>query len=261
MATSLTSGVDWTGIMGTAGTFLMWMFLLVMVIGLAFIVYYMMSFKNTIIIRKIVNGRKQIKKLKWKVVKDKKGIRWLVTPFYKWFGGFKRAVPNHRALDISKGDRLHVEAWYDVAGDNLIWVQDDFDMDKFLEEHLIEYEEDGEKKKKLSSDYATKFNPLDTNDRELLVSEMIRSKQYGKKSGWEVALQLAIYMVPIIMVVVFAMTIGEVTTALNDYTGPVTSAANNIAESLERASMHIANAQDFGNPSNIGTNSTGGAPN
>ena len=258
MVTEWTSGVDWAGVLGSAGTVLLWVFFGLVVLGLFFLVWYFMSFKHLLVVRQIVNGRKQLRLLKWKVVKDRNGTRWLMTPFHKWFNGFKRSIPDSRAIDLGKRGRYHVEAWYDPKGDNLIWVNDSFDLDGFLSSYQVSDEagvdSDDSSVERLVTDLGTGFAPLDTADRELIVAEMIRSEQYKTKNKLQIALQIAVYMVPIILVVVIAMTIGEVTSALSGYVGPVSEAATQIADSLERASLHLSDAQEL-------SDDTGGAPN
>jgi len=224
--------VDYVGIGLQTATVLMWIFIGLMVCGLMFFVWYIMSFKNTLIVRDLVNNRKIIRKYKWKEHKDKKGTVWLITPFKK----IKKSSPPEEAVDINNKGKKFVEAWRSSEDPNtLIWIEDNF---KYSEE-----------KKKLK---AKGFEPLTTLERELLIEELVKAKDYEGTDVLNKILQIAVFMVPIILVVVIAFTLGDITEALTTYANDLKGPMSNIAEAFERASENIGGIQNVAR-----TNTTG----
>jgi len=213
--------VDYVGIAMTTLTVLLWIFIGLLIVGIGVFVYYLMSFKNKIVIRDLVNNRKIIRTYKWKEWKDKKGNRWFITPFKK----IKKSLPPEEAIDITAKGRKYVEAWRSGDGDSLVWIKDDFKFDK-------------ETKKKLNEDFG--FEPLTTLDRELLVDEIIKAREYEGTPLIDKVLKIATFMIPIILVVVIAFTLGDITDALNSTANAVTGPMNNIAQAFERASENMA---------------------
>ena len=218
--------VDYISIGLTSLTVILYVFVGLIIVGLAYFVYYLMSFKNRLIVRNLINNRKIIRSYKWKEWKDKKGTRWLITPFKK----IKKSLPPEESIDINNKGRKHVEAWRSSEdSDTLIWIKDGFNYNK--------------EKKGLKEDYG--FEPLTTLDRELLVEEIIRAREYEGTDLLTRVLQIAVFMVPIIMIVVLAFTIGDITEALTTYADSVTGPLQKISTAFETASENIAGIQNI----------------
>lgn len=216
--------VDYVGIGLQTATVIMWIFIGLMIIGVGFFIWYLLSFKNTLVIRDLINNRKIIRKYKWKEYKDKKGTVWLITPFKK----IKKSSPPEEAVDISNKGKKFVEAWRSSEDTNtLIWIEDDFKY--------------SEAKEKLSS---KGFEPLTTLERELLIEELVKAKDYEGTDFLTKILQIAVFMIPIILVVVIAFTLGDITDALTTYANNVKEPMANIANTFERASENIAGIQN-----------------
>lgn len=231
--------VDYIGIGMTTVTVVLWILVGLMIAGLGFFVWYLMSFKHKLIVRELVNNRKIIRVYKWKEWKDRKGTRWLITPFKK----IKKSLPPEESVDINHKGKKFVEAWRSGKDiDSLIWVKDSFSFDDKTAEQFKE-------------DYG--FEPLTTLDRELLVEEIRKSKEYEGTDFFTKVMQVAVFMVPIILVVVIAFTIGDITDALTEYAGQVKGPMGEIANAFERASENMAGIQNL--EQNV--TSTEGVPN
>lgn len=217
--------VDYISIGMQSITVILWILVALMVIGLGYFVYYLMSFKNKVVIRDLVNNRKIIRVYKWKQWKDKKGNKWFITPFKR----IKKSLPPEEAIDITSKGRKYVEAWRSSDGDSLVWIKDDFKFDK-------------ETKNKLNEEFG--FEPLTTLDRELLVEEIIKAKEYEGTDILTRVLKIATFMVPIILVLVIAFTIGDISEALTDMATNIQTPMNNIANAFERASENMAGIQN-----------------
>lgn len=225
--------VDYVGIGLQTATVIMWILIGLMVAGLIYFVYYLLSFKNKLVIRDLINNRKIIRTYKWKEQKDKKGTTWLITPFKK----IKKSSPPEEAVDITSKGRKYVEAWRSSEDPNtLIWIEDSFKY--------------SEKKEMLKS---KGFEPLTTLERELLIEELVKAKDYEGTDYLNKILQIAVFMVPIILVVVIAFTLGDITEALTTYSDSVKEPMAKIADTFERASENIGGIQNVENTNITGT--------
>jgi len=216
--------VDYVNIGMQTVTVMLWVFVSLMMIGLGVFAWYIMSFKNKLIIRDLVNNRKIVRTYKWKEHKDKKGTTWLITPFKK----LKKSTPPPEAIDINNKGRKFVEAWRSSEDPStLIWVKDSFEYSKEKEE----MEKNG-------------FEPLTTLERELLIEELVKAKDYEGTDLMSKILQIATFMVPIILVVVIAFTLGDITDALTEYASSIKEPMAKISEAFERASENMAGIQN-----------------
>jgi hypothetical protein len=231
--------VDYINIGLTSVTVILWIFVGLMIIGLGYFVWYLMSFKNRLIVRDLINNRKIIRPYKWKEWKDKKGNRWLITRFKK----IKKSLPPEESIDINNKGRKFVEAWRSSEdADTLIWIKDGFNYSK--------------EKEKLKEAFG--FEPLTTLDRELLVEEIIKSKEYEGTDLLTKIMQIATFAVPIILVVVLAFTLGDITEALTTYSNSVTGPLERISTAFETASENMAGIQ---NTDKINASIINGVPN
>lgn len=198
-----------------------WIILIVAIGSLLYLVYYLYTFKHTLIIREIINGRKIVYKHKWKMVKDKNNIRWLITPFRK----LKKQLPPTESIDITNKAKKWVEAWRGDDAETFVWCHDNFDYSDF---------------KKTHSD----FQPLTTAERELLANEISKSNSYEKKTTMDYILQIVPILSVVILVAVISLTIGDVTSALTDFAAEMTQPLATVAESFERASENLGSIQN-----------------
>lgn len=218
-------GYSFGNVAGTAGTFsqvLSWGLLILAVGGLLYLLYYLFTFKNTIVIREVINGRKIIHTKKWKIQKDKNNNLWLITPFKK----LKKQIPPTESIDLTTKAKKWVEAWRGDDSETFIWCKDDFQYEDFKKTNYQE------------------FQPLMTAERELLVNEIAKSNAYNKRSTMDVILQLAPYMFLIILIAVISFTIGDVTTALTDFNSQMTEPLAKVSTAFERASENLGGIQN-----------------
>lgn len=196
--------------------------LFLIVIGLgSWFLWYTYSFKNRLIVRSLTNNRKVIKVYRWKERKNKNGSKWLITPFQR----IKTELPPNDAIEINSKGRLFVECWAAEDSESLIWVKDGFNYDNYLNK-----ENKG-------------FDPLTTTHRELLINEIAKSREYEGKTTWDRIIQISMWLVPIIMVLVISLTIGDITSAINEYRGPLDQTLKGIGASFERAAENLASVQ------------------
>lgn len=207
----------------TLGTILYWTLFIAVICGAAYFIWYWLSFKNTLVVRDVVNGRKLVRKYRWKEFKDKNKNIWMISPFKQ----LKKALPPDESIDITPKGKKWVEAWRGEDTETFIYAKDDFQYNKYKEGH-------------------PEFQPLTTQERELLVNEIMKSHEYKKKTTTEMILQIAMYMAPVILIAVIAITIGDVTEALVEYSKPLTSTLNNVANSFEEAAKTLAGVQEVG---------------
>lgn len=216
--------VNITGSLDVVGTVFLWLLIAGSVIGGVYLIYYLTSFKHTLIIRDGANNRKVIKKIKWKEQKDKRNVIWLVTPF----GRMKKPLPPNDAIEITPRGKKWVEAWRGEDTESLVYCIDKFNYDKFREEN-------------------PEFQPLMTQERELLSNQVAKSAKYKTKNLYEMIVQVSLIMAPIILIAIIGLTLGDITEALNSYSGPITNAVERAADSFETASENLAGIQTVDN--------------
>lgn len=214
-------GVNLTSSVGVIGDVLLWAFIVLLILGGVYLVYYLFSFQNTLIVRDTVNNRKVIKKVKWKETKDRNNVVWMVTPFNK----LKKPLPPSDAIELTPKGKKWVEAWRGEDSETFVYVTDKFNYETYKKEN-------------------PEFQPLGTAERELLVNQIAKSAKFTKKNGWEIALQISLIMAPVIMIAVIGITLGDITEGLTSYAKPLTGTLNNVADSFERASMNLAGIQE-----------------
>ena len=78
---NIIGSVDVYATLGVVGDVLLWSLIVLSVVGIIYLIWYLMSFKNTLIIRDAVNERKVVSKKNWKEKRDRNGNIWLITPF------------------------------------------------------------------------------------------------------------------------------------------------------------------------------------
>lgn len=222
-------GINISGTANTLATIGTWLVFLTVILGSLYALYYIMSFKHTLIVRDIVNGRKIVTKYKWKEAKDKKKNTWLMTTF----GKIKKPLPPSKAIELTPKGKKFVEAWRGEDNDTLIWVNDDFDLETYKET------------------LGDAFQPLTTQDRALLAEEIVDSHKYRQTSNLDRLVQVGMTLAPVIMIIVIAVVLGDITSALGEYANAVTEPMNTIAESLREASANFGSVQNA--PTNLPT--------
>lgn len=207
--------------LSVVGEVILWTLIVVLVLALAYLVYYLFSFRNTLILRDATNGFKIIKKARWKEKRDKNNNIWLVTPFNR----LKKPLPPSKSIEITPKGKKWVEAWRGEDTETLIWATDTFNYNTYKEEH-------------------PEFQPLTTQERELLVNEIAKSHAYKTKSTAELILQISLIMAPIILIAVIGLTLGDITEALVQYSQPLTNSLTSVAESFENSANALAGVQN-----------------
>lgn len=212
--------VDVAGSLGVIGDVLLWTFIILSVLGIVYLVWYLMSFRNTLIIRDAINERKVISKKNWKEKRDKNNNIWLITPFNR----IKKSLPPAKAIEITSKGRKWVEAWRGEDTETLIWIKDGFNYETYKEEH-------------------PEFQPLITQERELLINEISKSHAYKKRSLYDTIVQISLIMAPIILIAVIGLVLGDITEGLNTYAAPLTNTLQSVGESFVTASENLAGIQ------------------
>lgn len=206
---------------GVFGEVILYVVMGLLIIGLVYLLYYMTTFKNKLIIRDIANGRKIITIKRWKERRGKDSNIWLVTPFNK----IKKPLPPAKAIELTGRGRKIVEAYRGEDTDTLVWIEDSFDYQEFKESS------------------ADTFKPLTTQERELLIAQVAKAHSYKKKSTWEMVMAISLFMAPVIMIAIIGLTLGDITEALSTYSQPITSSLERVSNSFVEASNNIANIQ------------------
>lgn len=216
-AIGIVPNVDWGSVGQGVATFLMWFLVALLGLILIWFVWYWFSFKNTYELRDVTNNRKILRSGRWKVIKDKKGNRWFVSPFYnQMFGraGLKKSLPPEESIELRSNGRKHVQGWRIADQETILWAKDNFSADKY------------------KTSKGDEFQPLDTAEREMLTNEITKAREYEGKSGWQVLMQIAMVLIPVIMVIVIAMSLGEITGALGDMMAQVTEPLSKLVNQL-----------------------------
>lgn len=206
---------------GLVGNIILYSFLLLLVVGIIYLMYYLFSFTNTLIVRDAINGRKIVKKVKWKESRDSKNNIWLITPFNR----IKKPLPPSDSIEVTPKGKKWVEAWRGEDTESFLWIKDTFDYNTYKTAH-------------------PEFQPLTTQERELLVNEVYKSQAYKKRNLYDTIVQVSLIMAPIILIAVIGLTLGDITEALNEYSAPLTSALSNVADSFEASANALAGIQE-----------------
>lgn len=208
------------------GDVLLWSLGVILVLGIVYFLYYLMSFNNTLILRDATNGNKIVKKMKWKERRDKNNNIWLLTPFNK----IKKPLPPSESIEITPKGKKWVEAWRGEDTETLIWVKDTFNYQNYKENY-------------------PEFQPLTTQERELLVNEISKSQQYNKRNLFDTIVQVSLIMAPIILIAIVGLTLGDITEALTSYATPLTSTLQSVGANFENAMETLSCVQtiDGGN--------------
>lgn len=217
---SIVSSYNVTGTLGAVGDVLLWAFIVLAVLGIVYLIYYLMSFKNTLVIRDTINQRKIISTRKWKEKRDKNNNIWLITPFNR----IKKPLPPAKAIEISIKGRKFVEAWRGEDTETFIWIEDDFDYETFKESN-------------------PEFQPLTTQERELLINEISKSHAHKKRSLFDTIIQVSLIMAPIILIAVIGLVLGDITEGLNTFSKPLTNAMETTSQAFVTASENLAGIQ------------------
>jgi len=154
------------------------------VIGVvAFYFFYVSQFKHTIIIKKIVNGRKLVGSDKFREITDKNGNVW-----YQLKRRRKNVPrPPSGAVEITAKGCMYVMA-YETESGELIYGKDTADV-KEVPKEIMDME-DGDKKSKALEDWRKKnktidsYQPLTTNQRLILINQIAKS-QARRKTHWK----------------------------------------------------------------------------
>lgn len=214
-------GVNVAGSLATMGEVILWGFVVGLLVGIVYLIYYLMSFKNTLVIRDAVHGRKIVSTKKWKEKRDKENNIWLITPFNR----IKKPLPPTQAVEITAKGKRWAEAWRGEDTETLIWITDKFDYQTYKEEN-------------------DNFQPLTTQERELLVNEISKSKDYQKKSLYETIVQISLIMAPIILIAVIGLVLGDITEGLTSYAQPLTSTLQSVGASFDSAMSSMSCVQN-----------------
>lgn len=217
---NIVSGYDVAGTLGTMGDILLWAFVVALVIGIVYLIYYLMSFKNTLIIRDTINKRKIISVKKWKEKRDRNNNIWLITAFNR----IKKPLPPAKAIEISIKGRKFVEAWRGEDTETFIWIEDAFDYENFKDKH-------------------SEFQPLTTQERELLINEISKSHAHKKRSLYDTIVQISLIMAPIILIAVIGLVLGDITEGLSTFAAPLTEVMKTTSEAFVTASENLAGIQ------------------
>lgn len=213
--------IDFTSGIADLGNIALWVLIGALIIGIFYFVYYISSFKHTLIVRDIVNGRKLIRRFKWREHKDKKKNIWLQTPFNK----IKKPLPPNRSVEVTPKGKKWVEAWRGEDTETLVYINDRFDYDQYKDEN-------------------ESFQPVTTQERELIVTELSKAAAYKKKTTAELILQISLIMAPILLIAIIGIVLGDITEALVTYSQPLTDTLTTVSDNFVTASNNLAGIQE-----------------
>lgn len=220
MAENILTSINVSQTVGVMGDVLLYTLLVLVVAGAVYLAYYLTTFKNTLIIRDTAHGRKIIKRYRWKEKRTKNNNIWLITPFNK----IKKPLPPSEAVELTPKGKKWVEAWRGEDTETLIYCKDSFNYTTYREEN-------------------PDFQPLTTQERELLINEVAKSKDYQKKTVLDVVVTVTMFMAPIILIAIIGLTLGDITDALNSYSAPITNGLNTASDAFVKASENLAGIQ------------------
>jgi len=188
---------------------MIYIILAALVIALLFVVFYMMSFKHKVRVRKIIRGRTVIIDDKAKVVKDKGGTVW-----WKLFKHrVKIPAPPSECVDLTVKGKFVTE-FFRTPDESYIPITVDFDYNNFQKDH------------------DDSFKPFPTSQRTLLVNELTESKSYLKKTFTDI-IRDAIPIIAIVLILtVFMLFFGEVVEPTKDLAENLNSVANTMNKNL-----------------------------
>lgn len=218
-----------TGTLSVVGDILLVGLIIICFLGAVYLVYYLMSFKNTLVIRDAANQRKVVSVKKWKEKRDKNNNIWLVTAFNK----IKKPLPPSKSVELTAKGKKWVEAWRGEDTETFIWITDSFDYENYKEVH-------------------PEFQPLTTQERELLVNEVVKANAYKKRSLFDTVVQISLIMAPIIMIAVIGLVLGDITEGLTTYAAPLTDTLKTVSQSFVTASENLAGIQTLNETTLIG---------
>lgn len=199
--------------LGSAGDTILWIIILVLFIAIAWIIWYILSFKIKIRVREVVQGRTIIKDDKGKIKKDKAGVNWLKLFKYR----AKLPLPDTDCLDVTTKGKTVIE--YFKSGEDFIPIKVNFDYGEFKKQ--------------------TGFKGFSSSQRQMMVHECRESEDYNKKTVKDALIQAIPYMVLIILIIgllIFMPDILETQAKLVNSMGGVVEGLNEVSENFVIAS-------------------------
>lgn len=185
-------------------TVILWLLLLVGIGVIIFLVYYLMSFKHKVRLRKIVKGRVFIIDDRAKEVRKDGAVWWKLLKTK-----IKQTAPPESAIEITKKGKLIAEG-YLTNDDRIVWRSDVVKEDNFKED-LDEVDGD--------------YRIFGSEERALYIQEMREAETYKKKNITDLIAAAAPYLAIIIILVCFLIF-------FNDVVQPVKELADSIQNSL-----------------------------
>jgi len=153
---------------------ILWLILGVLLIVVAYFLFEMIRHRHTLVIRKIINNKKIIQKVKFRIYKDKQGTEWLkIYPSKKEY-----IPPSSKAIDVSRWGSMWIEA-YETQNGELTYIEDQHDDGNGLK-------------------------PLTSSHRSLYVGQMEKAHQ-RKKIKWTEHLPTIVAISGFVIIIVCLM--------------------------------------------------------
>lgn len=221
--------VEGTGIAQTAGnaastiwTLMLWVLLIGLIAGLAFMVWWIMSYrkKRIVLFEKLSNGW-QKKEYSAKEIRAKDGgLRWKI---FKQ----RRQTPRPPSTSIMTDDKKRMIAYGFIIEDNIVWANLTLNADKKALESIS-------------------FDPLVAEDKNLYINEVEAAEKYRRKKLLDVlqqALPFITFIILLALVFAFWGSITEPTLTANSQNIQIIEKQTELVEKMDAL---INNKQSIG---------------
>lgn len=178
-----------TSAMDGLTTVILWVLVVALIGVVAYLAFYLMSFKHKVRVRRIIKGRTYIIDDRAKEFKIDGAIWWKLLKTK-----IKTTAPPEEAIDITKKGKLVVEA-YLTKDDQLIWRTDRQTTEGFTETL-----------KSADGDYRV----FSSEERALYINELREAETYKKKKISDLLVAAAPYIAIILIFVCFLIFFNEV---------------------------------------------------
>lgn len=171
---------------------LLWLLIIFLIVAVLFGIFYFMSFKHRVRVKKSVRGRVIVIDDKARVLKNGE---WLLLRTK-----IKVCAPPDEAIDINKKGKYICEGVL-LEDNRFVWRIDEFDAEKFK----------GQEEKDLIS-FKSNNRHFSSSERSALAQEVVEAQQYRKKKLLDILGAVAPYLAIIIIFVLFLVFFDNVVT-------------------------------------------------
>jgi len=200
---------NWTGAVQGVWNGLLIILGAIIIIGLIYYIYFVSQFKNKMIIKEVVNGRKVINFDKYREFTDSEKVPWI--QLYK--NKSRLQAPPPEAVEINKKGKKVVEAYKTETGE-FIYAKDIADV-KDVPDDILKIKDEKEREAKIKEwrkdNYViSAYQPLTTKQRLILINQIKKAMLRQKKQWQDYILPVAGIMALVILVVALMIFWGDI---------------------------------------------------